>query len=67
MSKDNLSTKILNTIEGYYKPKENELDKLARIAKLNKLYLVFLRSIRGINSSIVQHELLIEETRFRST
>jgi hypothetical protein len=45
--------KLLKALEGLYKPKDEEVLKLAEIAKLNKLYLAFLRGLMcctGISS-----------------
>ena len=40
-----LSLKLPRTIDGVYKPREDELWELAEVARLNKLYLAFLRSV----------------------
>lgn len=62
MPKHSLSLKLLNIIHGSHKPREEELPRLAEIAKLNKLYLTFLRSI---SSDVLQCERVVEEARFR--
>jgi len=53
--------KLLETLRGSYKPCDEEAWVLAELAKLNKLYLAYLRAIR----EILEHELLREEARYR--
>ena len=57
-----LSLKLLRTIDGVYKPREDELWGLAEVARLNKLYLAFLRSV---DCGVFWRERVVEEARFR--
>jgi hypothetical protein len=52
--------KLLKALEGLYKPKDEEVLKLAEIAKLNKLYLAFLRRV-----DVLHRDLLLEEARYK--
>ena len=63
MPRCSLSLELLNILEGSYKPREDELSQIAKIAKLNKLYLAFLRSV---DSTALWPKRLLEETKFRS-
>ncbi len=56
-----LSSKLVKIVEGVYRPSEDEVLRLAEIAKLNKLYLAFLRSV---DSDVLREERLVEEARF---
>ena len=62
MPEHSLSLELLNVIRGFYRPGEEELPQLAEVAKLNKLYLAFLR---GIGNDVLQRERAVEEARFR--
>ncbi len=55
------SVKLLKMLDGLYRPAIGELEELARIAMMNKLYLPFLREARDLFSS----KLALEEKRFR--
>jgi hypothetical protein len=52
--------KLLKALEGLYKPKNEEVLKLAEVAKLNKLYLAFLRRV-----DVLHRDLLLEEARYK--
>jgi len=52
--------KLLKALEGLYKPKDEEVLRLAEIAKLNKLYLAFLRRV-----DVLHRDLLLEEARYK--
>ncbi len=56
-----LSLKVMGVIDGTYKPSTDEIPILTEVAKLNKLYLAFIRHV----SEIPRHERLLEESRFR--
>ena len=53
--------KLLRTLQGLYKPSSGEIYKLAGIAKLNKLYLAYLRRVGGV----LRDELIREEAKYR--
>jgi len=53
--------KLLGVIGGLYTPRGEELSVLAEVARLNKLYLPFLRALR----SVLSHEWAFEEDRFK--
>jgi len=53
--------KLLRTLQGLYKPSNEEVYKLAGIAKLNKLYLAYLRRV----GDVLRNELIREEARYR--
>jgi len=55
------SLRLLETLEGSYKPGASELPVLAGVARMNKLYLAFLRVVRDSLPS----EWASEEERFR--
>jgi len=55
------AAKLLQLVEGLYKPKPDEVPGLAEAARLNKLYLAFLRSVRDV----LPGEWASEEERFR--
>jgi hypothetical protein len=52
--------KLLKALEGLYKPKDEEVLRLAEVAKLNKLYLAFLRRV-----DVLHRDLLLEEARYK--
>ena len=62
MPEHSLSLELLNVIRGSYRPSEEELPQLAEVAKLNKLYLAFLRNV---GSDSFRRERAVEEARFR--
>ena len=37
--------KLLRVLEGFYRPREDEVLRLANVARLNKLYLAYLRMV----------------------
>jgi len=53
--------KLLRTLQGLYKPSSEEIYKLAGIAKLNKLYLAYLKRVKDA----LRDELIREEARYR--
>ena len=53
--------KLLKTIEGSYRPRQEEIFELAELARMNKLYLAYLRAI----GDVLRDELLREKARFR--
>jgi len=53
--------KLLETLRWSYKPGDEEVWMLAEVAKLNKLYLAYLRAVKGV----LEGELLREEARYR--
>jgi len=55
------SLKLLKVLEGFYRPCGGEVLRLAKIARLNKLYLAYLRMVRGP----LRDELVREEARYR--
>jgi len=55
------SLKLLRLLEGLYRPSGEELPLLAEVARLNKLYLAFLRAVRDA----LPLEWASEEERFR--
>jgi len=55
------AARLLQVIEGSYKPDPDEVPGLAGAAKLNKLYLAFLRAVRDM----LPDEWASEEERFR--
>jgi len=61
MPRETEALKLLRTLQGLYKPSAEEVYKLAEIAKLNKLYLAYLRRVGGI----LRDELIREEARYR--
>jgi len=58
---DSESLKLLKVINGFYQPRRDEVHKLAERAKLNKLYLAYLRHVGGV----LRDELKLEESRFK--
>jgi hypothetical protein len=61
MPRETETLKLLRTLQGLYKPGSEEAYKLAGIAKLNKLYLAYLRRVGGV----LRDELTREEARYR--
>jgi len=55
------SLKLLRVLEGFYRPREDEVLRLANVARLNKLYLTYLRMI----GDAVRYELAREKARYR--
>jgi len=55
------AVRLLQVIEGLYKPSPDEVPRLAEAAKLIKLYLAFLRAARDM----LPGEWASEEERFR--
>jgi len=56
-----LTLRLLKALEGSYRPSGGEVYRLAELAKLNKLYLAYLRRVGGP----LESELLREEARLR--
>jgi len=56
-----VSLRLLETLEGSYKPGASELPLLAGVARMNKLYLAFLRAV----GDSLPGEWASEEGRFR--
>ena len=61
MPRETETLKLLRTLQGLYKPSSEEVCKLAGIAKLNKLYLAYLRRVGDALGS----ELIREEAKYR--
>jgi hypothetical protein len=61
MPRETETLKLLRTLQGLYKPSSEEVYKLAGVAKLNKLYLAYLRRVRGV----LRDELTREEAKYR--
>jgi hypothetical protein len=61
MPRETETLKLLRTLQGLYKPSSGEIYKLAGIAKLNKLYLAYLRRVGGV----LRDELIREEAKYR--
>jgi ABC-type transport system involved in cytochrome c biogenesis ATPase subunit len=61
MPRETETVKLLRTLQGLCKPSSGEVCELAGIAKLNKIYLAYLRGVRGV----LRDELVREETRYR--
>jgi len=55
------SLRLLKVINGLYRPSIDEARRLAERARLNKLYLAYLRRVGGV----LGDELELEESRFR--
>jgi len=55
------SLTLLRVLEGFYRPREDEVLRLANVARLNKLYLAYLRMV----GDAVRYELAREEARYR--
>jgi len=60
MSWESDSLKLLRVLEGFYRPREDEVLRLANVARLNKLYLAYLRMVKDA----VRCELAREEARY---
>ena len=61
MSRNSVSLRLLEVLGGSYRPCEDEMLELAEAARLNKLYLAYLRAIRDL----LDNELAREEARYR--
>jgi len=61
MSRETDTVKLLKTLLGSYSPSGKEVERLAGVAKLNKLYLAYLRRV----GDSLWDELTREETRYR--
>jgi ABC-type transport system involved in cytochrome c biogenesis ATPase subunit len=61
MPRETETLKLLRTLQGLYKPSSGEVYELAGIAKLNKLYLAYLRRVGGV----LRNELIREEAKYR--
>jgi len=61
MSRESKTLKLLKTIEGTYKPQYGEVLELAKLAKMNKLYLAYLRAV----SDVFRNEYLRVEAKYR--
>ena len=60
MSRESDSLRLLRVIDGSYKPSMEDAHKLAERARLNKLYLAYLRGV----GDLFKDELKREETRY---
>jgi hypothetical protein len=61
MPRETETLRLLRTLQGLYRPSSGEVYKLAEIAKLNKLYLAYLRRV----GDALGGELIREEARYR--
>jgi hypothetical protein len=61
MSRETDTVKLLKTLLGSYSPSNKEVERLAGVAKLNKLYLAYLRRV----GDSLWDELIREEARYR--
>jgi hypothetical protein len=61
MPRETETLKLLRTLQGLYRPSSGEVYKLAEIAKLNKLYLAYLKRV----GDALESELIREEARYR--
>jgi hypothetical protein len=61
MPRETETLKLLRTLQGLYKPSGEEVYRLAEAARLNKLYLAYLRRVGGSLGS----ELICEEAKYR--
>jgi len=61
MPRETETLKLLRTLQGLYKPSSEEVYKLAEVAKLNKLYLAYLRGVKDV----LRNELTREEAKYR--
>jgi uncharacterized protein YqgQ len=59
--KDSMSLRLLKVLEGSYRPDHYEALRLANVARFNKLYLSYLRSVKDV----LGEELSREEARYR--
>jgi hypothetical protein len=60
MSRKMGTVRLLKTLYGLYKPVSLEVERLAWLSRLNKVYLAYLRRVRS-----PEGELLREERRYR--
>lgn len=57
-----LTPRLLGVVEGWYRPRDaGEASELATVARMNKLYLPFLRAVRDL----LYNEFVREERRYR--
>jgi len=61
MPRETDTVKLLKTLLGSYSPSGKEVERLAGVAKLNKLYLAYLRRV----GDSLWDELIREEARYR--
>ncbi len=61
MSRETDAVRLLKTLLGSYSPSSKEVERLAGVAKLNKLYLAYLRRV----GDVLRDELIHEEARYR--
>jgi len=61
MSRETDTVKLLKTLLGSYNPSGKEVERLAGVAKLNKLYLAYLRRVEDS----LRGELIHEEARYK--
>ncbi|ADG90841.1 nucleotidyltransferase family protein [Thermosphaera aggregans] len=61
MSRETDTVKLLKTLLGSYSPSGKEVERFAGVAKLNKLYLAYLRRV----GDSLWDELVHEEARYR--
>jgi hypothetical protein len=60
MPRETETIKLLKTLLGLYRPGGDEILRLAEVAKLNKLYLTYLRRV----GDVLRGELVREEARY---
>ena len=61
MPRETETLKLLRTLQGLYKPGSEEVYRLAEVAKLNKLYLAYLRRV----GDVLRNEFIREEAKYR--
>jgi hypothetical protein len=61
MPRETETLKLLRTLLGLHRPSAGEVRRLAEVAKLNKLFLAYLRRV----GDVLRGELLREEARYR--
>jgi hypothetical protein len=61
MPRETETLKLLRTLQGLYKLSSEEIYKLAEVAKLNKIYLAYLRRV----GDVLRNELIHEEAKYR--
>jgi hypothetical protein len=61
MHRETETLRLLKTLLGLYKPSGGEVSRLAEVARLNKLLLVYLRRV----GDVLRGELVREEARYR--
>ncbi len=61
MPKDTKTLKLLGVLQNSYDPKSGEIWELAELARINKLYLAYLRAVAGL----IGDELLRVEARYK--